>query len=102
MSVILTLSWPFFPESPYWLVRHGRRAEATRALQRIYGFKEQSFYDIEITRMEEEIRLTSDLHGHIDERPPRRLLGVNVELEAECFDSTNRKRTLTAIFAASA
>lgn len=100
--VILTLVWPFFPESPYWLVRRGRRADARKALQRIYGFKEDGFYDIEIKRMEEEIRITNDLHGNIDARPPRRVLGVNVELEAQCFDATNRKRTLTAMFAASA
>ncbi|KAH8906875.1 general substrate transporter [Coniochaeta sp. PMI_546] len=100
--LLLTMMWPFFPESPYWLVRRGRRAEAKRALHRIHGFKDDEYYEIEVLRMEEEIRITSDLHGHIDSRPPRRLLGINVELEAECFEATNRKRTLTAIFAASA
>jgi hypothetical protein len=100
--VILTAAWPFFPESPYWLVRCGRREEAKKALRRIYGFEEQEFYEIEASRLEEEIRLTSDLHGNVESRPPRRILGVNVELEAQCFDATNRKRTLTAIFAASA
>jgi MFS family permease len=99
---ILAAAWPFFPESPYWLVRCGKRDEAKEALRRIYGFKEQEFYEIEVSRIEEEIRLTSDLHGNIESRPPRRILGVNVELEAECFDATNRKRTLTAVFAASA
>lgn len=102
MTVILTIAWPFFPESPYWLVRQGKREEAKKALRRIYGFKEEDFYETETSRMEEEIRLTSDLHGNIESRPPRRILGVNVQLEAECFDTTNRKRTLTAIFAASA
>ncbi|ODQ71415.1 hypothetical protein LIPSTDRAFT_4665 [Lipomyces starkeyi NRRL Y-11557] len=99
---ILTVSWPFFPESPYWLVRHGRPADAKKALRRIYGFKEAEYYEIEVSRLEEEIRITNDRHGNIDAEPPKRLLGVNVQLEAECFDATNRKRTLTAIFAASA
>jgi len=102
ITVILTTAWPFFPESPYWLVRQGKREEAKKSLRRIYGFKEQEFYEIEASRMEEEIRLTSDLHGNVESRPPRRILGVNVQLEAECFDATNRKRTLTAVFAASA
>lgn len=102
LTVLLTSIWPFFPESPYWLVRRGRRADAKKALQRIYGFKNQDFYEIEISRMEEEIRITNDLHGNIEARPPRRFLGVNVEMEAQCFDATNRKRTLTAVFAASA
>ncbi|KAK4143409.1 general substrate transporter [Dichotomopilus funicola] len=101
--LMLTAAWPFFPESPSWLIRHGKREEAKKALRRIYGFKEQTFYEIEASRMAEEIRLTSDLqHGNIESRPPRRLLGVNVERTAECFDAANRKRTLTAIFAASA
>ncbi|KAJ8100196.1 general substrate transporter [Lipomyces tetrasporus] len=99
---ILTVSWPFFPESPYWLVRHGRPADAKKALRRIYGFKEAEYYEIEVSRLEEEIRITNDRHGNIDAEPPKRLLGVNVQLEAECFDATNRNRTLTAIFAASA
>ncbi|KAK9311577.1 general substrate transporter [Lipomyces starkeyi] len=99
---ILTVSWPFFPESPYWLVRHGRPADAKEALRCIYGFKEAEYYEIEVSRLEEEIRITNDRHGNIDAEPPKRLLGVNVQLEAECFDATNRKRTLTAIFAASA
>ena len=100
--MVLTAACPFFPESPSWLIRHGKREEAKKALRRIYGFKEQTFYEIEASRMEEEIRLTSDLHGNIEPRPPRRILGVNVERAAECFDAANRKRTLTAIFAASA
>ncbi|KAH7117296.1 general substrate transporter [Dactylonectria macrodidyma] len=94
--------WPFFPESPYWLVRQGRSADAKRALRRIYGFKEADFYDIEVSRLEQEIRLTNSIHGNVEARQPRRLLGINIELEVECFDPTNRKRTLTAIFAASA
>lgn len=101
-TVLLTSIWPFFPESPYWLVRHGRRSDAKKALQRIYGFPEPSFYETELSRMEEEIRITNDLHGNIDGRPPRRLLGVNIELEAQCFEASNLKRTLTAVFAASA
>ncbi|KAH7141286.1 general substrate transporter [Dactylonectria estremocensis] len=100
--VVLAVIWPFFPESPYWLVRRGRSADAKRALRRIYGFEEAEYYDIEVSRFEEEIRLTNSIHGNIDAGPPRRLLGINIELELECFGPTNRKRTLTAILAASA
>lgn len=99
--MILTAAWPWIPESPSWLVRHGKREEAKEALRRIYGLEEQEFYEIEVSRMEEEIRFTGDLRGNIESRPPRSILGVNVEPAAKCFDATNRKRTLTAIFAAS-
>ncbi|KAJ4077881.1 hypothetical protein BFJ70_g16431 [Fusarium oxysporum] len=100
--LMLTVSWPFFPESPYWLVRRGRTADAKKALRRIYGFEETEYYDIEVSRIEEEIRLTNDLHGNVDSTPPKRIFGINVQSETECFNKLNRKRTFTAIFAASA
>ncbi|KAK2671523.1 Major facilitator, sugar transporter-like [Fusarium oxysporum f. sp. vasinfectum] len=101
-TVILTISWPFFPESPYWLIRRGRVGDAKKALRRIYGFNDTEYYDIEVRRIEEEIRLTNDLHGNVDNTPPKRILGINVQAETECFNKLNRKRTFTAIFAASA
>ena len=98
----MTVAWPFFPESPNWLVRHGRPDAAKKALRRIYGFKEAEYYDIEISRMEEENRTVSDIHGNIESLSSKKVMGIDVGLEAECFDATNRKRTFTAIFAASA
>ncbi|KAL5313975.1 hypothetical protein ACEPPN_018399 [Leptodophora sp. 'Broadleaf-Isolate-01'] len=102
VNVILSSVWPFFPESPYWLVRQGRETEARKSLQRIYGFKELEFYDMELHRMQAEIAFTRDLQGNIDAKRDRTFLGINIDAEAECFRATNRKRTFTAIFAASA
>ncbi|KFZ14604.1 hypothetical protein V502_05988 [Pseudogymnoascus sp. VKM F-4520 (FW-2644)] len=101
--LILTVVWPFFPESPYWLVRQNRTTDAKNALRRAYGFKgaDSAFYDIEVLRMEEEIRITTELQGGVAAKR-NTVLGVNVSAEAECFRGINRKRTLTAIFAASA
>src|SRR5687768_10530271 len=95
--------WPFFPESPYWLVRRGRVEEAKRALRRIYGFTETEFYEIETARIEHEIRMTNELHnGEDGSNRPTKFLGVDISMEAECFNKVNRMRTFTAIFAASA
>ncbi|KAG9254735.1 general substrate transporter [Emericellopsis atlantica] len=100
--LILTAAWPFFPESPYWLVRRGRTLDAKRALRRIYGFQEAEYYDIEVNRLEEEIRITNDVHGGTSGlSSPKKVLGINIQAESECFDAQNRKRTFTAIFAAS-
>ncbi|KAG5805527.1 hypothetical protein H9Q74_009935 [Fusarium xylarioides] len=53
--LILTISWLFFPESPYWLIRRGRVGDAKKALRRLYGFDNTEYYDIEVRRIEEEI-----------------------------------------------
>ncbi|KAJ5210095.1 hypothetical protein N7472_000234 [Penicillium cf. griseofulvum] len=98
--IILTAGWFFFPESPYWLVRYGRATQAKNELRRAYGFNDDSFYNIEIQRMEEEIRLTTEIQRPSD--TANRLFGIDMSAEVECFQSKNRKRTFTAIFAASA
>ncbi|KAF7167914.1 hypothetical protein CNMCM6106_003284 [Aspergillus hiratsukae] len=101
LLVILISGWLFFPESPYWLIRQGKTAQGRKSLKVVYGFKEESFYDTEINRMQEEIRTTRDLQGDIDAKHSGRVCGVNFSAEAECFRGINLKRTLTAIFAAS-
>lgn len=98
--LILTVVWPFFPESPYWLVREGDTAKAKKSLRRVYGFKEEAFYDDEVRRMEDELRLTNEVQGNLDARHSKKFLGINIAAELECFRGANRKRTLTAIFCA--
>ncbi|KUM57282.1 hypothetical protein ACN42_g9912 [Penicillium freii] len=100
-SVILTSGWLFFPESPYWLVRHGKTTQARRSLQRVYGIKNEIFYTIEIQRMESETLQAFSIQGNVSQNPRHRFLGLDLSSEAECFNRLNRKRTLTAILAAS-
>ncbi|KAL4885932.1 putative MFS transporter [Aspergillus karnatakaensis] len=99
---ILTAGWFFFPESPYWLVRQGNTTAARKSLQQVYGFKSPTFYTIEVRRMESETHQAMSIQANLTRRSTRRtFLGLNLAAEAECFDAMNRKRTLTAIFAAS-
>ncbi|KAE8347867.1 hypothetical protein BDV24DRAFT_2293 [Aspergillus arachidicola] len=98
--LILTTGWFFFPESPYWLVRRGESTKAKEELKKIYGLSNDTFYNIEIRRMEEEIRIASEIHQTAD-TPRYRFWGIDLSAEAECFNRNNRKRTFTAIFAAS-
>jgi len=101
--LILVSGWPFFPESPYWLIREGKLIAAKKALRSAFGFKEESFYDTEIHRIQEEIRTTTTLQGDLDAKHSSgKFLGINLAAEAECFSKQNRKRTFTAVFAASA
>ncbi|KAL2832184.1 general substrate transporter [Aspergillus cavernicola] len=99
--LILTAGWFFFPESPYWLVRCGKTTQAKKELKKVYGFNNDTFYDIEIRRMEEEIRIATEVQGTAAGTPKYKFLGMDLSVEIECFKSKNRKRTFTAIFAAS-
>ncbi|EAW24623.1 putative MFS alpha-glucoside transporter [Aspergillus fischeri NRRL 181] len=101
ITAILTFGWLFFPESPYWLVRQRKTTQAQNSLRRVYGFKNDAFYDVEVRRMETENNQALALQGSLAQSNRRTFLGLDLSAEAECFDRMNRKRTLTAIFAAS-
>ncbi|KAJ5592218.1 MFS transporter [Penicillium hordei] len=100
-SVILTSGWLFFPESPYWLVRHGKTTQARGSLQRVYGIKNEIFYTIEVRRMESETLQAFSIQGSVSQNSRHSFLGLDLSSEVECFNRLNRKRTLTAILAAS-
>ncbi|KAL4916405.1 hypothetical protein BDW62DRAFT_202736 [Aspergillus aurantiobrunneus] len=97
---ILTTGWLFFPESPYWLVRQEKHTQARKSLRRVYGIKNDTLYHVEVQRMElENLHAISIQGGRTETR--RICLWLDLSSEAECFHRMNRKRTLTAIFAAS-
>jgi hypothetical protein len=101
---ILTAGWFFFPESPYWLVRQGQTTAARKALKRVYGFQNDAFYTVEVRRMDSENDQAMAIQGSLAEQNTthqRKFTCLNLAAEAECFNGLNRKRTLTAIFAAS-
>ncbi|KAI8168783.1 hypothetical protein K4K50_002388 [Colletotrichum sp. SAR 10_71] len=73
---------PFFPESPYWLVAHGRAEKARKNLERLHDS-------------------TYDYDGHMAEIHES-LARQNQDNDSqgsylECFSKTARKRTLVAI-----
>ncbi|KAJ8098153.1 hexose transporter [Lipomyces tetrasporus] len=85
--LLLVALYPWFPESPYWLIRQNRYEQAKKSLRRMYGMGDEQFYDIEMKRWRGQ-RTT--------------LCGLPLPLaEMECFRRKNLKRTITAIFAAS-
>lgn len=97
--LLLVIGYPFFPESAYWLVREGKVDKARRSLRRMYGPGfDETFFDIEIKRFQEDIRVCAELQGNLE---AYKLFGIIHLPELEAFRKQNRKRTLTAIFAAS-
>jgi hypothetical protein len=98
---MLVLVWPFFPESPYWLIREDKHEAARKSLERMYGFDDPSFYDIEMKRLQEDVNFCEDRADGT--KKDKMIWGwiPSPTAELECFDKKNRKRTLTAICAAS-
>jgi len=58
---ILLLIWPFYPESPYYLIKKGRSEAARKALSRIHGSKDPDFLRIEYQRIEANVRMSEEL-----------------------------------------
>lgn len=67
----------------------------------MYGFNDPDFFDIEIKRLQEDVKLGQEMIGADKAKKP--ILGFipSPTAELQCFNKINRKRTLTAICAAS-
>uniref|UniRef100_A0A8H7N5Z9 Major facilitator superfamily (MFS) profile domain-containing protein n=1 Tax=Bionectria ochroleuca TaxID=29856 RepID=A0A8H7N5Z9_BIOOC len=96
----LLAGYPWFPESPYWLIREGRLDDARRSLQQMYSRGAQEFIEIEMRRLEEDVRSNSELNSDVQDTGFE-IFGLHIGAELQCFRGSNLKRTLTAMFAAS-
>jgi MFS family permease len=68
----------------------------------MYGQDDETFYEIEIERLKEDVRISTEIQGDLGAR--RKTVWGIIPIptaELECFEKKNRKRTFTAIFAAS-
>ncbi|KAK5075322.1 hypothetical protein LTR64_001527 [Lithohypha guttulata] len=81
ITAIAMVGLPFMPESPYWLIRHGKEEKATRALRRL-GYKtdeiEKRIANIKVTL--EEARGETEKASYL-----------------ECFKKSNLRRTMVAV-----
>ncbi|KFA65070.1 hypothetical protein S40285_03091 [Stachybotrys chlorohalonatus IBT 40285] len=100
LPALLTIFYPWFPESPYWLIRESKPDMARRALERIYGKVKQHLIDCEMRRLSEDVRFNTELQLSF-EGPTYSVFGIAVGQELECFRGKNLKRSLTAMLASS-
>lgn len=99
---MLVIVWTFFPESPYWLIREEKYEAARKSLERMYEFDDPNFYEIEMKRLQEDVRFCEERAGSV-EKKAKTIFGFipSPTAKLECFNKQNRKRTLTEICAAS-
>lgn len=72
-----------------------------KALKRMYNTTDGAFLEIELQRLQEDVRANRQLQQE-SQYPKYHIFGIEVGQELECFRRTNLKRTLTSMFAASA
>ncbi|KAF4472548.1 Hexose transporter [Fusarium albosuccineum] len=96
----LLLLYPWFPESPHWLIRENKKEKARQSLERMYGKTKQQLIDHELNRLEEDVRMNTEVQANL-EGPRYTIFGIEVGQELECFRGTNLKRSITAMFASS-
>ena len=67
---------------------------------RVWHEERHILYTIKVWRMESETLHVLSSEGSLSRNPRRSFLGLDLTSEAESFNRLNRKRTLTAVFAA--
>jgi hypothetical protein len=90
---VLILFSPWFPESPYFLLKAGKREQAGKSLRRIHGSQDDGLLDAEMHRIQENVDVSEVTLTEA------RLKG---SLLQQCFQGTNTKRSLIAILCSAA
>lgn len=86
--VLLMVVYPFYPESPYYLLKKGKPEQARQALNRIHGPGDQVLIDAEMSRINIAIASSEEIQQVISKESP---------LFFQCWQGTNLKRTIIAI-----
>lgn len=59
--MLLLVFYPFFPESPYWLIKKGRVEDARKSLLRIHGRDDPVLIDAEVARIQGMVNFSEEL-----------------------------------------
>lgn len=81
--LVLMIGYPFFPESPYYLLKNKNEERARKMLQRIHGNGMPELINAEIIRMNESIAISQVLEKEAKMDGP---------LILQCFKGTNLVR----------
>ncbi|PVH82568.1 general substrate transporter [Cadophora sp. DSE1049] len=89
--VPLAVGYIWFPESPYYLLKKGRREQARKCLNKIHGSNDQALIDAEMIRIQEDVTFSEQIKVAAHE-------GGHPYIKA--FRGQNRRRTLIALMPA--
>ncbi|KAA8906910.1 hypothetical protein TRICI_005048 [Trichomonascus ciferrii] len=99
---VLLAGFYWFPESSSWLVRKGKKEKALKSLKRMYGIKDERFYDMEMKRLEIESAEVAQSEMVTLEEQRALCFGIKEPIIFQCFRKTQFRRTWASILATSA
>lgn len=80
-------TYPWYPESPYYLLKRGNLDGARHALARIHGHDDGRLIEAEMRRIQKDVNFSEAIRTDAEHRGP---------LIVQCFKGTNLKRTMIA------
>ncbi|PMD13435.1 general substrate transporter [Hyaloscypha hepaticicola] len=83
----LLVVYPFYPESPYYLIKKGRPEQARKALDKIHGRDDLALLEAEMARLTEVVQFSEAI---------QEAAATKGSLLRQCFQGSNLKRTLIA------
>ncbi|PMD60991.1 general substrate transporter [Hyaloscypha bicolor E] len=86
-AVILIVIYPWYPESPYFLIKKGRMEQARKSLNKIHGSEDQTLIEAELARITDVVQFSDAI---------QEAAAAKGSLLAQCFQGPNLKRTLIA------
>jgi hypothetical protein len=80
-QVPLVIFYPFFPESPYYLLKHNKNDSARNSLERIWGKNDQELINAEMERIQANVEFSEGMIADAKLKGP---------LIVQAFQGTNR------------
>ncbi|KAK5308851.1 hypothetical protein LTR93_012349, partial [Exophiala xenobiotica] len=66
----LIIGYPFFPESPYWLLKRGKVEKAKRSLTTMYTARDEDLIAAEVIRLQAAVDFSEALHASVAHKGP--------------------------------
>ncbi|GAM42634.1 MFS transporter [Talaromyces pinophilus] len=87
-QVPLIVFYPFFPESPYYLLKNNKNESARNSLEKIWGKNDQELINAEMERIQANVEFSEGMIAEAKLKGP---------LIVQAFQGINRKRSLIAM-----
>lgn len=78
--MVLIVIYPWYPESPYFLIKKGRMEQARKSLNKIHGSDDQDLIEAELARITDVVQFSDAI---------QEAAATKGSLLAQCFQGAN-------------